>query len=563
MNTDYDICVIGSGAGGGPIAWRLAEAGYSVLVLEKGPWFREADLCKDELACCRRPTYIPDQREEPRVVETEDDDGNWRARSTRRSGWNFWNGTCVGGATNFMSGYFHRLKPVDFHLRSTFGPIEGANVVDWPISYDELEPYYTLVEREVGISGRIQPHPHLEPRSTPNLPYPPLREHRLAAHVDRACHALGLQPFPTPRAILPHPAMGRSGCAYNGGLCGSSGCSTGAKGSSRAALLDRAVTTRRCEIRPHSMVKRLLSGPDGKVSAVEYFDAKGRLQRVDAQIYVVACQAIESARLLLRSPGPRHPHGLANGSGQVGRNLLFAGGGAGSGRLLYRRFSGKEADALREFGTFINRSLQEWYIIDDSQFGPKSKGGTIDFVHRHPAPIARAHHQIEGEHGLLWGKPLKRRLEQHFREGPYIKIEAFCDWLPVADCFVGLDPTVKDKWGLPVARIRTGQHVQNLRVGWYLAEKGAEVLRKMGAENVVAFAASTPPTNLVAGTCRFGNDPATSVLDHECRAHEAENLFVSDGSFMPTGGSVPYTWTIYANAFRIADAIDRQLHQMT
>ena len=116
-----------------------------------------------------------------------------------------------------------------------------------------------------------------------------------------------------------------------------------------------------------------------------------------------------------------------------------------------------------------------------------------------------------------------------------------------------------DKWGLPVARVRVGFHVQNLRVGWYLASKGAEVLKAMGAENVVSFASGSPPTNLVAGTCRFGTDPATSVLDPDCRAHEAENLFVTDASFMPTGGSVPYTWTIYANSFRVADRIAEQL----
>ena len=110
-----------------------------------------------------------------------------------------------------------------------------------------------------------------------------------------------------------------------------------------------------------------------------------------------------------------------------------------------------------------------------------------------------------------------------------------------------------------VARIRTGLHVRNLQVGWYLASKGAEVLREMGAENVISFASGTPPTNLVAGTCRFGEDPDSSVLDRDCRAHEVENLFVSDGSFMPTGGSVPYTWTIYANAFRVADRMVEQL----
>ncbi len=198
-------------------------------------------------------------------------------------------------------------------------------------------------------------------------------------------------------------------------------------------------------------------------------------------------------------------------------------------------------------------------MIDDKSFGPAQKGGTIDFVHTHPSPVIGAGGQIYAEQGLRWGKPLKRRLESYFGDGPQIKIEAFCDWLPVPNCHVKLDPASKDKWGLPVARVRTDFHVRNLQVGWYLAAKAAELLKQMGAQDVVSFASGSPPTNLLAGTCRFGDDPGNSGLNADCRAHEVENLYVTDGSFMPTGGSVPYTWTIYANAFRVADKIVAQL----
>lgn len=322
MSRDYDVCVIGSGAGGGPVAWTLAKAGFSVLVLEKGPWLREEDFYKDELACCRRAVYTPDLKDEQHVIEEGDDEGGWQATPTSVSGWNFWNGNMVGGASNLMSGYFHRLKPEDFRLLSEFGPIDGANVVDWPISYDELEPYYAKVERVVGVSGRVVEHPNAEPRSTPDFPYPPTREHAISGWIDQACKDLGYHPLPVPRAVLSRPDHGRHSCSYSG-YCGSYGCATGAKGSARAALLNEVVAEGNCQIRPHAKVHRLVSDARGRIVEAEYFDADGKNRKVSAELFVVACQPIESARLLLFSRGPKYPRGLGNRFGQIGRNLVF------------------------------------------------------------------------------------------------------------------------------------------------------------------------------------------------------------------------------------------------
>ena len=229
----FDICIIGSGAGASPVAYTLAKAGAKVLVLEKGPWLTEKEFYKDELAISLRDAYNPKLTDEQHVIEEEyeTDDGQvyWQGEATSESGWSFWNGTVVGGSSNFMSGYFHRLKPVDFRLKSVFGDIAGANVEDWPISYEELEPYYAMVEREVGVSGRVVPHPHQEPRST-DFPYPPIAEHGVSTWIDNVAKDIGYHTIPVPRAILSQPAMGRRSCEYSG-FCGSYGCSSGAKGS--------------------------------------------------------------------------------------------------------------------------------------------------------------------------------------------------------------------------------------------------------------------------------------------------------------------------------------------
>jgi len=558
MSTDYDVCIIGSGAGGGPVALTLAKAGYSVVVLEKGPWFGEKDFSKDELACCRRSVYTPNLTDEQHVIEDIDGDGDWVGEATSESGWDFWNGNCVGGSSNFMSGFFYRLKPEDFRLRSEFGAIKEANVVDWPISYDDLEPYYTMVEKEVGVSGSVSSHPFAEPRSSKDFPYPPTLEHPISSQIDSACHSMGLHSLPTPRAILSRDKDNRRSCEYSG-FCGSYGCSSGAKGGSRAALLNQAVATKNCEIKPLSKVYKLSSDAKGNVVSADYYDAEGNKQSIRAKIFVVACQAIETSRLLLSSTGPKHPDGLANHSGQVGKNLLFSAGGSGNGDFEYADMDKQASAAMKTRGPFVNRGIQDWYFIDDPVMGGRIKGGTVDFLLRHPNAMGKALGAKWDGDDLVWGRALQKNLRSIFTDNQTLRYEIFCDWLPTDNCFVSLDKSVRDKWGSPVAKVRIGYHEHDLKVGHYINERSSKVLKKMGAPNIRSNVSGSPPQNLVAGGCRFGHDPETSVLNADCRAHDVENLYVTDGSFMPTGGGVPYTWTIYANAFRVAARIKEAL----
>lgn len=549
----YDICIVGSGAGAGPIAYELCLAGYKVLILEKGSWYEKEDFFKDEIGVCRRSTFTPRLDEEQHVIE-DMENGEWTSTPTSESGWDFWNGNIVGGSSNFMSGYFHRMKPHDFRLKSEYGKIEGSNTVDWPISYEDLEPYYTKVESIVGISGKVVKHPYQEPRSSLDFPYYPTNEHVISSWFDKACEKQGFNAIPTPRAVLPYAVEDRQGCEY-AGYCGSYGCSSGAKGSSREALLHKALKTNNLSIQANSFVKRLHS-ENAKVTSAEYIDKDGNTHHASATIFVLAAQAIESSRLLLNSANKEFPNGLANNSGQVGKNLVFSSGGSGTGEFHYEDLEEQEAKNLKVIGPFVNRSLQDWYELKNKD--TKEKGGTIDFLFEHPNAVSRARRAMyDGD--LVWGDKLKSRLLHHFKNRRVFTFEIFCDWTPTDDCFVSLDEEIKDKWGMPVAKVRIGSHEHDLDIGEKLAVKAEALLEEMGARDIYSSISPAPPQNLQAGGCRFGDDPKTSVLDKECRAHEVKNLFVSDGSFMPTGGSVPFTWTIYANSFRVADAIIKDL----
>lgn len=553
-----DVCIIGSGAGGSPVAYELSRAGFKVTLLEKGPWLKTSDFTKDEMVVTRKDLYIPDLKDESHQIVSKNSDGEWITKNTSDTGNDFWNGSAVGGSSNFMSGYFHRMKPQDFKLKSTYGTIEGANIEDWPITYEDLEPYYDRVEKIVGVSGKVKIHPHLEPRSSADFPFPPLATNYISELIDAAADELKISTFGTPRAILSLPKEHRKSCYYSN-FCGSYGCSSGAKGSGRAALLEPALETNNLTIIPFAKVYHLKTNGQGKVIKALYYDESGQKKEIEARIFVVAAQATETSRLLLMSKNEEFPNGLANNQGQVGKNLIFSAGGVGSSTIDLSDFSDEQAEKLKAPGLFVNRATQEWYEVEDETTQQKMKGGTVDFLWEHANPVSKTvRAKWEGDQ-LLFGKALKEKIHHYFTGQRVLKFEIFVDWLPTDDCFVALSDDKFDKWGDPVGKIWTGNHPHDLKIGKQLAQNTVPILEKMGARDISWSISSYPSVNLQAGGCRFGLDPTTSVLDANCKAHEVENLYVTDGSFMPTGGSVTYTFTIYANAFRVADQIITRL----
>ncbi len=540
----YDICIIGSGAGAGPIAYELTKIGKKVLILEKGAIYSEKDFSKDELAFVRRDIVTPKLKDEYHVIE-EQIEGKWYKFPTYETGWSFWNGNILGGSSNFMSGYFHRLKPNDFKLKTVYGKVEGANVEDWPISYEDMEPYYTKVESAVGVSGKITKYKHHEPRSTKEYAYPALEEHPIVKLFDKSCDDLKFTSYKVPRAIISTAKDKRNPCYYSN-YCGSYACSSGAKGSSRASLLVDALKTGNLTIKAESFVYKLDSTND-EVTKAYYFTKEGNKKEVEAKLFVVAAQAVESSRLLLNSKNKFYPSGLSNSSNQLGRNMVFTGGGIGSGEFDESNLAKEE---LFTQGLFVNRALKDWYYTDSF------KGGTVDFLFEHANPIRRANSLKRDDNGnLLYGKALQDKLHENFTKKRLLTFEVFTDWMPNDNCFVSVDEKYKDKYGVPVANIRIGAHKQDVEVGNFLANKAMKVLKQMGAKNIDVNISPLPSQNLQAGGCRFGDNPKTSVLNKYCQSHDLKNLFVTDGSFMPTGGSVPHTWTIYANSFRVADYI--------
>jgi len=404
----------------------------------------------------------------------------------------------------------------------------------------------------------VVPHKNLEPRSTPDFLYPPLGTNVVADWFVKAGENLGITVVPAARGIISQPKDKRKAC-YHSNYCGSFGCSSDAKGSSRAALLPDALASGNCTVRANCKVYGFETNESNTITAIKFYNEEDKKDTVKAGTFVIACQAIETSRLLLMSKTKQFPNGLANNGGNVGKNLLFAGGGSGSGSI---RFENLSEDDRKKFDiplTFVNQATQDFYEIEDEQFGGKAKGGTIDFLIEHSNPMPKAYRNRYNDGTLAYGSKLKEMLKDYFTEQKRVRFEVFCDWLPNDDCHVTLDEEVTDKWGDPVGHIKIGYHDRDVQVGNYLALKAKTVLEEMGCEKISMGIDGAPPTNLMAGGCRFGNDPRTSVLDKNCRAHEVKNLYVTDGSFMPTGGSVPYTFTIYANSFRVADKIKEQL----
>jgi choline dehydrogenase-like flavoprotein len=533
---EVDFAIIGSGSAGGILAKELSTAGFSVVVLEQGPYRKASDFTHDELSVLVRGELHGGESEVH--GQTFRDDASKTAVRPMRSPIRY--ARTVGGSSVHFTANFWRLRPVDFKERSLLGPISGTNFADWPITYEELEPYYTKVDWEIGVSGA--PGPFDAPRSKP-FPMPPMPIKSSGVLLERGAAKLGLHAQHEPHAILSQPHNGRAGC-ISCGYCMFYGCEAGAKSSTLAAMIPLAEASGNCEIRPDATVIRIDTDANGRASQVVYLDLNGVEQAQKAKAVVLSANGAESARLLLMSASTQNPDGLANSSGFVGRNLMHN---------CHAVANGVFEEPLNDYkGVQVSRIIHDFYETDEQRgfYG----GGGID-----ARPLFSATPIFHTMAGLdpdipRWGAKFKDTMAHDFTR--QMSVVGSTTSLALDRNNITLDPESTDAWGRPAIRETYRDHPDDLAMAAFLRERAADLLDAAGATKSWRLPV-TPTTGgeHLLGTCRMGDNPATSVVDSTHRSHDVPNLFICDGGSMVTSGRGQPTMTIMALAFRAADHI--------
>jgi choline dehydrogenase-like flavoprotein len=517
-----DVIVIGSGAGGGVIAKELSEAGLEVIVLEAGRRYdpyNNYDTSAIDFEVRAANVFSP---KDPRRDQYTSGAKN-RFSYSRVKG--------VGGSTLCYHAMTPRLHESDFRVRSEDGVAD-----DWPINYAELEPYYTKVEYELGVSGPdgVDANPFEPPRSKP-YPTPPHGFNLASGVIRRGAEKLGLHLVREPLAIPTKNWMGRPAC-INAGTC-RLGCKISSKSSIDVTYIPKAERTGKVSIRTECMAREITVTADGRARGVIYFDPEGHEQQVFGRVIVVAGNAVETARLMLLSTSRLFPDGLANSSGLVGKRFMEH-----LSVFSHGVFS-ERVDSWR--GVPTGGIIQDFY--ETNSRNDFARGFTISVENEPQWPLATAH-TVPG-----WGAEHKARVKERF--GHMVGLASAGEQLPDERSQVRLDPVAKDIYGLPVPQINNTHSANDLAMICAISSKLHEILEAAGARNIVVNEFVAGASSHYLGTCRMGDDPSTSVVDRWCRTHDVPNLFIGDGSVFVTGGAANPALTISALATRTADGI--------
>jgi choline dehydrogenase-like flavoprotein len=516
-NETVDVVIVGAGAAGGVLAKELSEAGMKVVVLDAGPkWDPQKDFASDELAMKKLGW------QETRIVDGQNPLSMGHNNSGRG----------IGGGTTHFTGVFLRFHDVDFKAKTIDGVAE-----DWPIAYEDLEPYYTKIEKEIAVSG-----PKYFPWGNYHGPYPYPEREPLSPNAymfQNGCEKLGIESVVTPLAILSAPFEGRPPC-INRGFC-NQGCMPNAKFSTLIVHIPKAIHAG-AEVLPDCMVTKVLMGKDGLAKGVE-FAHRGQSYSQKAKLVILSSFVVETPRLLFNSSNAQFPNGLANSSGWVGKAFM-----PHSSHDVYGKFDNE----IRLYkGTPVLATTQAFYRTNPER--DFVRGYTL---HAHGArPVAFANSiSKSSQKGLIWGKELHNILMDY---NYYGRITLVGEVLPNENNRITL-ANEKDGNGLPRAKVTFSYGENDRRLITHAVKKMSEIIE--AANGKPEFVVED--TAHLMGGCRMGDDPSTSVVNSFGQTHDIPNLFICDASIFVTSGGGNPTNTIMALAARSADYIKEKAKEL-
>lgn len=511
-----DVVVIGTGAGGGNAIRELCRNGVSVVALEAGGRLDpERDFENDEWTMFNRLTWS-----DPILAS-----GDLQAPPV-------WSCKTVGGSTVHWTGAALRAQPHELRARSHYGALEGAATVDWPISFDDVLPWYEKAERLLGVTGRVQD------LQTPNANY-------LA--IKRGVDALGWTMRPNHLALNPVGVFdGRPACTQRGHCM--QGCSNKAMWSSLNEAIPKAEKTGWLELRTMCQALTINVDSTGRATGVTYARSDGTLEEQKAKVVVLAGNAIQSSRLLLNSTSPMFPDGLANGSGLVGHHYMHHVTGSSFALMPFPVHGYKGVIATGLIDQFSGPDPGERDFVGGFNFATDFLGpGAMSIFAKPRSLIARP------DSAQSWGAPLVEMMDTYTC---LAGIHFFGEDVAQVDNRVSLHPTLRDAHGMPLPMLAYADHPNNAAMHRYASDRATEIWRAAGAIRI--YDAHFPDTHLL-GTCRMGDDPEASVVNRYGQAHEVKNLFLADGSVFPTSTAENPTLTIIALALRQADYVLQQM----
>jgi choline dehydrogenase-like flavoprotein len=546
----YDVCVIGSGAGGGMAAKILTEGGLNVVMLEAGPPINP----EKDFKMLMWPYDLPHRgvgvggKAADNFGEFLAPNGAWSISgepytSSPGSNFQWFRSRIVGGRTNHWGRIALRFSPIDFRSKSRDGLGD-----DWPISYEDLSPYYDKVESYIGVFGTRE-----NISSAPDGMFlPPPKPRCTELFIKKACDKLSILCIPSRLAVLTRSVNGRVPCHYCG-QCGR-GCVTGSNFSSSQVLIPPAMKTGRLTLVTGAMAREILVGKDGKAEGVAYIDKAARSEkRVSARAVVLAASACESARLLLNSKSTLYPDGLANASGTVGRYLMDSVGSGGWG--LFPQL--EKMPPHNHDGVGGMHMYMPWWKFDRQNDFPR--GYHIEFGGGRDLPGVGMFGDVCDQHEG-YGVSLKAQCRKFY--GTDIGFAGRGEMIPNADTYCELDPDVVDQWGIPVLRFHFKWSEYELHQAKDMQETFRAIVEAAGGEYKTKTSITGQyPFGIEAGgkiihevgTARMGGDPKTSVLNGYCQAHDVKNLFVTDGASLVTNPDKNPTLTIMALSWRASD----------